>query len=905
MAFKFTFRTPGFGYLLFSILTLSLLCTSQGVAQTARIENLSKIPGTQRGFPAEDYFTFHRSDREKNSKDLVLDYSDRNRFRIHNDGSRTLNISRLTTTNTADFKVTGITIPSGGLDVAPGQYVEATFNFLTNYGTGRRLVTASLVMESNATNASSFRATLRGAYMTSVEGGAEINVQQVFDAFGFKTRMGVDNNGNLQTRPSSDFPSATRVNSGLEGDFILSANFVSADPNKPVNLIQMAAFHGPGGAPTEFRDPVTAQVVGDIRYSHDVRNHQTLLPKADGLAKNAGDFAPSITKAWEIMVAGYRTSGGNRLNELKDKILGTRVYKVRDRNGEVVPNEYIVIQDYIENGCGAGSANCDWNDNVSYIVNMRPQQKPSAGKIDDVLTSAGKLKTFDAAVAFNRGYPGNQFTFSISLSSGGSLPNWISIDKTSGEVRIYPPNGVPSQKLGLRVTATDENKLRVSSDFALTIDGTTVDPVVPIAGTYWLEAECATVGSRWTKVKSSLAANGEFVVVQNGTSYGSPPTDEASRVRFTLGNASAGSYSLFTRTDAPGPLSDSYWVRINDGSWFSWNSGFAIGDGFQWNEFPDNQILLKSGTNTIDFAFREDGTRLDKILVTTPGSDPTGMGGQASNCDVPAGEGYATVEAECAIVGSGWNNFANSSASNGYYAEFTGDRRIDKPTSDEPAQQILFDVSVTDAGTYYLYTRIHAPDQSKNSVWVKVDNGSWIKFWEEAGGRNLLTAGFEWKRVADDGNAISFNLSSGGHTIRIANREPGTRIDKISLLATTTLPTGTGATAATCRPAASTFPLMPSSIVAASPQLDLDESSVRLYPNPASHLVNFSLESSFEGMVSVVMTDLTGRRVRDLRFEKSGRTLVTDIDISELPTGMYYLRILEGEQQTVRPLIKR
>ena len=45
---------------------------------------------------------------------------------------------------------------------------------------------------------------------------------------------------------------------------------------------------------------------------------------------------------FSIGVSGDLISGGNNLNGNRPELLGARVYKVIDHNGNIVPNEYVV-----------------------------------------------------------------------------------------------------------------------------------------------------------------------------------------------------------------------------------------------------------------------------------------------------------------------------------------------------------------------------------------------------------------------------------------------------------------------------------------------------------------------------------------------------------------------------------
>ena len=886
----------------------SPLSPMEASGATARIENLTKIPGTSRGFPAEDYFTYQRSDRRVNSNGQTLKFTENSKMRIHNDGTNTLVITKLTTSNTSNFTITGFSIPSGGLQVAARSYVDVQVNFVATGRTARSLHSATLVMSSNADNASSVSATFQGAFMAYVEGGNEINVQQVFDVFGFKTSMGVDNNGNLQLHPSSNYPSASSINSGKEGDLILSGMFTQADPNKPVHMIQMAAFHGPGGAPTEFRDAASNRIVSDMKYNHGELYHQTLLPKlTNTTTTQAGDYTGKTSEPFQVLVAGYRSTGGTYANTRKSELLAVRFYKAKDRNGRVIPNEYIVIQDYIENGCGAGSANCDWNDNVSYMVNVRPQALPTARSIADLTVAPNVTKVYPVATSFDQGYPGNKLTY-----TAGGAPSWATLDRNTGSFTIKPPSSASGQKYAIRVTATDYNNVQVSTVFNLTISGTTTTPPPPpppptgTTASYWLEAECAQIGSRWTKETSGSASNGSYVVVKSGNSANTPPADDAAnRVRFVVTDVKGGNYQLFARIDAPSGNDDSFWVRVNNGAWYKWYSGIDQKVGFAWNKLPGNALPLKDGTNTVDFAFREDGTRLDKVYLTTNGSKPSGTGSTASNCGAVEDATSFSLEAECGSIGSGWKTFSSSGASNTKYVSFTGDRRVNEPTTNEPSQQGTYAVNLSTSGTYHLFLRVNAPDPTRNSLWVRIDDGKWVKMWEEIGGAQLLTSDFQWRKVNDDGRDMSFSLSSGNHVIRVANREPGTMLDKVYLSRSSALPSGLGSNATNCSSASAlTASATPLSVPDAAPSVD-DTPELALYPNPVADQLTLSLQSAYEGRVLVILTDLNGRRVRDVQYEKAGDRLQVELTVGELPAGMYHLRVLEGDRQTIETFVKQ
>ena len=72
-------------------------------------------------------------------------------------------------------------------------------------------------------------------------------------------------------------------------------------------------------------------------------------------------------------------------------------------------------------------------------------------------------------------------------------------------------------------------------------------------------------------------------------------------------------------------------MRINNGEWFAWSSGFQHGV-WAWNEVTRDAIPLPDGITVIDITFREEGTILDKLYLSLDGRQPVDFGEEAINC---------------------------------------------------------------------------------------------------------------------------------------------------------------------------------------------------------------------------------------------------------------------------------
>ncbi|MEM6766438.1 MAG: Ig-like domain-containing protein, partial [Bacteroidota bacterium] len=432
-----------------------------------RIENLRKIPTTDIGFPAEDCFVFSRNNVAGNN----IKSREENTMRIHNDGTGELFISSLVFSDPTEFDLPNNDEQSLPITIQPGQFHDMPIAFIKSTG-NKGVYVQTLTIGSNADNEQSTTAELRGGYMQVSQGGNEINAQQVIDVFGFQTDMRTivgDNDLTNPNRllntpsasPSSDFPLISDIEAGYHGDIVLSEFWERVDQSEPVRALFLGAYHGPGTAGAQTQGPGT-----DISITHDPQWFQTILPKLNNGANDdvlAYD-GENLTGQFKLATAGQNTSGSNN-----GTLLGIRVYKVYDKEGNIIPYHYISVQDYIGNGCGQGSANCDWNDNLVYWTNIKPVADPSFNPIADAEVDAGVNFSFDINDSFDGGYPGNTFSYTASQENGDPLPSWIVFNEETGVFAGVAPFN-QTEPIEITVEGTDCNGAVLSGDFTLTVN---------------------------------------------------------------------------------------------------------------------------------------------------------------------------------------------------------------------------------------------------------------------------------------------------------------------------------------------------------------------------------------------------------------------------------------------------
>lgn len=223
---------------------------------------------------------------------------------------------------------------------------------------------------------------------------------------------------------------------------------------------------------------------------------------------------------------------------------------------------------------------------------------------------------------------GNSGEVQVKLDGSRSLswgPDIVSYVWKNGENEIAtgerPIVNLPSGIHTLTLTITD-------------VDGNVDEDVVLIAITrdsgVWLEAECGQVGTLWNIETEVNASNGKFITVKPGTnSTGEAPAGDSGLATYVFTVDESGPYNLYARVFCPTPNDDSFWIKMDNGSFKMWNGISAA--NWQWVKF-NVTYNLSSGTHTLTIAYREDGAKLDKLWLTKSEANVPDQGSAAYNC---------------------------------------------------------------------------------------------------------------------------------------------------------------------------------------------------------------------------------------------------------------------------------
>ncbi|MEM8898696.1 MAG: PKD domain-containing protein [Bacteroidota bacterium] len=267
--------------------------------------------------------------------------------------------------------------------------------------------------------------------------------------------------------------------------------------------------------------------------------------------------------------------------------------------------------------------------------------------------------TANFAESFTFGAVQNQpptAAFSASATTGPA-PLTVDFDASGssdsdGTISAYIWNfGTGDSATGVTTSFTYENTgsytvvLAVvdnENDTSRTTQVITVEEVA--AGTdVWLEAECGQVGQNWRIIQDAAASGQIYVTHPDGRSLNEAPSDTADWIIYPFSVSEGATYKLFARAQLPNSDDDSFWLKVDDGQWIKWNNS-TPGNLFTWYEVVNDDLSgdpqvtysLSEGAHTLYITYREDGALLDKIFITKDGTLPTGTGGAATNCSVPA-----------------------------------------------------------------------------------------------------------------------------------------------------------------------------------------------------------------------------------------------------------------------------
>ena len=286
--------------------------------------------------------------------------------------------------------------------------------------------------------------------------------------------------------------------------------------------------------------------------------------------------------------------------------------------------------------------------------------------------------------------------------------------------------------------------------------------VPPTPSTYRIEAESADQQSNFSPFQvraNAEASEGEFIDAPGNNSKSVEPSN--GNINYVFNLDSAGDTELTARVLADNTSDNSIWLKMDSGAWQPW---YFNDISSNWQEVSQSFPNLSSGDHIVTVAYREGGTKLDwfELKTVSPTVPPTsGL--------LEAESAVSQVEFSPFVVGS------NGSASQGEFIHAPGNNSKSVVPSNGNINYVF---NLDSAGDTELTARVLADNTSDNSIWLKMDSGAWQPWYF-----NDISS--SWQEVSR-----SFpNLSSGEHTVTVAYREGGTKLDWFEVVNTSNINT--------------------------------------------------------------------------------------------------------------------
>ncbi len=293
----------------------------------------------------------------------------------------------------------------------------------------------------------------------------------------------------------------------------------------------------------------------------------------------------------------------------------------------------------------------------------------------------------------------------------------------------------------------------------------------------WLEAEQAQVVPDLRVVTDPGASGGGAIWVPQGEGNNGPGS-----ATYTFEVDEPGAYRFFGRVHAPSGADNSFYVRVDGGALQTWH--ISVSGSWQWEPVRVIGVgqltaYFGAGTHTIEFRSREDGTKLDRLLVTNAWSAPAnGELGPDSTVETH-------VEAEAGAVYPPFTYQPDSTASAGTFIEVANGHNS---PIDVPKGHASYHLSAPEDGLYALWARVSSPYGAR-SIRVRIDDGIDVTWSIPA------SSAHTWRQPSGE---MLVWLEAGSHEVVFTEQQSGVRIDRIALSTslatapTVSLPSGDG-----------------------------------------------------------------------------------------------------------------
>jgi len=301
----------------------------------------------------------------------------------------------------------------------------------------------------------------------------------------------------------------------------------------------------------------------------------------------------------------------------------------------------------------------------------------------------------------------------------------------------------------------------------------------------------------WVRFTDGQASNGGYVVVPTDLQNADDAFDGA-RLNFEIEFVQTGIHYVYLRHRSSDGEDNSVHLLIDGIPFYTDWHLTENSNEWRWEQAPVGFEVTSMGKHTISISLREDGTPIDKVIVSTrPNKSFAGFGPEPtektiSTARIPVdqantfqqidqeGRVLTVIEAErptANVFGAktfncfSWLPTKDNTASGGEYVIFPNEHgNISKDPTKRPRLDYVMSFSIP--GTYYVHVRHNSPSGSDDSVFFGFDGNTNISTW------HLYNKGDSWSW--DGHRDRTFEITTPGeHVLNMYLREGGTPVDKI------------------------------------------------------------------------------------------------------------------------------
>lgn len=141
--------------------------------------------------------------------------------------------------------------------------------------------------------------------------------------------------------------------------------------------------------------------------------------------------------------------------------------------------------------------------------------------------------------------------------------------------------------------------------------------------TIMLEAEDGALSAPMVQGSDTSAGNGKYIWVSNGTGDVTEALEGSGEAVYSFNVPTTATYRVWGRVAANSPADNSFFVSMDYDAGIAWYTALGARSTWFWNQVTDQHdpnpvsFTLAAGMHTLIVSQREDGTKLDKIAITT------------------------------------------------------------------------------------------------------------------------------------------------------------------------------------------------------------------------------------------------------------------------------------------------